>query len=147
MSARIPDEAKEVPSWRANLLRVKAKSTRQRRPRTTRSLASMSLVAVDVIALVVTAAGDHGSVRFVFGVVLGLLVPGWSIIGLMKLGNAALEFSLSVGASLALLMVAAQIMITVHVWNLSGLEIGTCLVCLPSLLLQSRGCWQSNHSR
>lgn len=146
MSAVDPDEVRSVPFLIAYHLRVKSESLR-RRCRTSRSVVSMALVLVDLIALVATVADNHGPVRFVFGVILGLVVPGWSIVGLLKLGNAALEFSLSVGVSLALMMVAAQILITLNAWHLSGLEIVTSLVCLPSLLLQSRDFWQSNHSR
>jgi hypothetical protein len=107
----------------------------------------MLLVVIDLITLGLTLAGVHGPVRFVLGVTLGLLVPGWSVVGLLKLNNAPLEFSLTVGSSLAMLMVAAQILITVHAWHLGGLEAVTCLVCLPSLLWQARSLRQSTHSK
>jgi uncharacterized membrane protein len=147
LSAVDPDEAKDGPFSRADLLRVRSDAARRRRHRNTRSMASTVLVLVDLTALGATVADNHGPVRFIFGIILGLVVPGWSIVGLLKLGNAALEFSLSVGVSLALMMVTAQILITLNAWHLSGLEIATCLACLPSLLLQSRGFLQSNHSR
>ena len=99
---------------------------------------SFLLVAVDLLTLVVTLSGLHGPVRFLLGVTLGLFVPGWSVVGLLKLRNAALELALSVGGSLATLTAAAQILMTVHAWHLSGLEVAMCLVCLPSLVWQSR---------
>jgi len=39
--------------------------------------------------------------------------------------------------SLALLMVLAQVLMTVHYWNLVVLQEVLCLLCLPSLIWQS----------
>jgi hypothetical protein len=57
----------------------------------------------------------------------------------MKLDNAPLEFGLTLAVSLSLLMVVAQILMTVNLWHLVALEEVTCVVCLPSLLFQARG--------
>jgi hypothetical protein len=103
------------------------------------------LLLVDLAALGVTVGGVHGSVRFILGVTLGLVVPGWSVVGWLKLDNAALEFALTVGTSLALLTLTAQILVTVHVWHLFGIQVATCLICLPSLAGQCRGLWQSKY--
>lgn len=104
---------------------------------------SLLLMVVTLVTLALTLANNHGSLRFSFGVVLGLFVPGWTIVGFLHLDNAALEFSLSVGASLALLMVAAQVLITLNAWHLGGLESFTCVVCAPILFWQSRRVWRS----
>lgn len=85
-----------------------------------------------------TLAQVHGPARFAFGITVGLLTPGWSIIGFLSLDNAPLEFSLSVGTSLAVLMVAAQILITINEWHLGGLEVVTCLVCAVPLYVLTR---------
>jgi hypothetical protein len=103
-----------------------------------RLIISQILVFVDVVTFVMTVTDIHGPLRYVLGLILGIIIPGWSIVGLIKLRNAALELSLTIATSLALVMVAAQILITVHLWHPIVLEELTCLVCLPSLLRQSR---------
>ena len=118
--------------------RVDPLPVRPERFRNVRPAISTLLVVIDLITLCITLVNLHGPVRFVFGVATGLFVPGWSVVGLLKLKNAALEFSLTVGTSLSLLIVAAQILIMIHTWNLPALEVVTCLLCLPSLVRQSR---------
>lgn len=99
------------------------------------------LVAVDVVILVMAFANTLGPVRFFLGLILGVLIPGWSIIGYLKLKNAALEFSLSVATSLALVMVCAQIMITSHLWHLVAFEEILSIACLIPLVHQSTRAW------
>jgi uncharacterized membrane protein len=106
---------------------------------------SVLMVVLDLATLAITAGHVHGSVRFVLGLAFGLLVPGWSLIGWLKLRNAALEFAMTVGTSLALLTVVAQVLVTVHEWRLFSLQIVVCLVCLPSLVGQARGFRQSKN--
>jgi uncharacterized membrane protein len=104
----------------------------------TRRTISMALVAVDVTVLILTLSHVHGPLRLVVGLILGAFIPGWSLIGPFKLADAALEVSLSVAMSLALLMLTAQVLMTVHEWHLLVLEEVTCVVCLPSLIWQCR---------
>lgn len=109
--------------------------TRDERGR--RSL-SLVLAVVDLSVFVLTIFNQHGTLRFVLGLAFFLLVPGWSVVGLLKLRNVPLEIGLTVASSLALLMTAAQILMATHVWRLAGLEMVFCLLCLPSLIRQSR---------
>jgi hypothetical protein len=106
-----------------------------------RMVVSMALALADVLILGLTIGDVHGPLRFILGLVVGLVIPGWSIVGLIGLRSAALEIGLSLATSLSLVMVAAQIMITLHSWHPVALEEVTCLVCLPSLL------WQTGHFR
>jgi hypothetical protein len=99
---------------------------------------SRILVVVDLVTLVMTIANTHGSLRFFFGLALGVVIPGWSIVGLIKLRSAAIEIGLTLATSLSLIMIAAQLMMTWNLWHPILLEELTCVVCLPSLLLQSR---------
>jgi len=99
---------------------------------------SLVLVVVDLVLLMMTFAHVTGPARLVLGLVLGAFIPGWSIVGLLKLGHAALEVSLAVAMSFVLLMLSAQVLITVHQWHLQGFEEVVCLLCLPSLVWQSR---------
>jgi hypothetical protein len=85
-----------------------------------------------------TAAGIHGPIRFVFGLILGVVIPGWCIVGPLKIGNVPLEIGLTVAVSLSLLMVIAQLLMTFNLWHLGGLEEVTCVLCLPSLFFQTR---------
>lgn len=104
-----------------------------------RAFVSLLLLAVDLTVLDMTVGNVHGPVRLVLGLVLGCFVPGWSIVGLLKIGNSWLEIALTVAVSLALLMVVAQVLITMNAWHLVLLQEVTCEVCLPSLIWQSRG--------
>jgi uncharacterized membrane protein len=103
-----------------------------------RQSVSRALVVVDLAVFVLTVVNQHGVARFVLGLTFFLVIPGWSVVGLLKLRNVPLEIGLTVASSLALLMTAAQVLMTIHVWRLAGLEMVTCLACLPSLVLQSR---------
>ncbi|MFI5036193.1 MAG: hypothetical protein ACHQFZ_08330 [Acidimicrobiales bacterium] len=95
------------------------------------------LLGADLSNIALTMANVHGPARFVLGLALGLLVPGWSLIGLLKLGDVALEVSLAIATSLALLLIGAQVLVALGAWHLGGFEIGVCLACLPSLAWQS----------
>jgi uncharacterized membrane protein len=107
-------------------------------PTSLRATVSAGLLAADIVALVMSAVGLDGPVRLVSGLVLGVIIPGWAVVGLLRLRDAALEAALSFAVSLALLMVAAQILMTGHAWHLQALEIGTCAVTIPSLVWQSK---------
>lgn len=124
-----------LPTTNRMSSRRKANSYWNRSPS---SLLSTFLLWVDVLVLVMTFAGMHGPVRLIFGLVFGLLIPGWSIVGPLGLGNGALAFGLTVAVSFALLMVCAQLLMAFHAWHLVALEEVTGLACLPSLVRQSK---------
>jgi len=107
------------------------------RHRVHRATASTVLMALDVTMLVLAAAGVHGPVRLVVGLAFAVTVPGWSIVGLVRIHDAALEVALTIAVSLASLMVAAQLLITVGAWDLTTFQIVVCALCLPSLLWQA----------
>ncbi len=110
----------------------------RRQKRNSRALVSVALLIADLVILTLTVADVHGPLRYVLGLVLGLVIPGWSVVGLLSLADVALEIGLTLSVSVALVMVAAQIMVTVHAWHPVALEELTCVLCLPSLVLQSR---------
>ena len=114
------------------------KRVRSSGSRSPSSLLSMFLFWVDVVVVLMAFAGLHGPLRLILGLVLGLLIPGWSIVGPLGLGNGALAFGLTVAVSFALLMVCAQLLMAFHAWHLVALEEVTGLACLPSLLRQSK---------
>jgi hypothetical protein len=99
------------------------------------------LVAVDIANLIMAFANTQGPARFFLGLLFGVLVPGWSIIGFLKLKNGALEIGLSVATSLSFIMISAQIMITLSLWHLVAYEEILCIACLLPLLLQSTVVW------
>jgi hypothetical protein len=103
-----------------------------------RAALSAALVVVDVVTFVLTVADIHGPARFFFGLALGVAVPGWSVVGLLRLKNAALEVGLTIATSLSMIMILAQVMITVSLWHPVALEEIVCLLCLPSLIVQAR---------
>jgi uncharacterized membrane protein len=105
--------------------------------RLSRATVSAGLLLANVLVFALTVFDVHGPVRFALGLLLGLAIPGWSIVGLLRIRDVALEIGLSVAVSLALLMVAGQIMMTIHFWHPVVLEEVTCVACTPSLYVQS----------
>ena len=99
---------------------------------------SVALATVSLAIVALGLAQVHGPVRFVVGLTFGLLVPGWAVVGWMRLAQPALELGLTVAASLTILMLSAQILITVHLWHLMGFGEVLGLVCVGSLTLQVR---------
>jgi hypothetical protein len=112
-----------------------------------RVVTSRALVVVVVVNLLFDALNLSGSLRFLFGLLLGVAIPGWSIVGLLNLRNVALEISLTIAASLSTILVSAQLLITIHFWQLGLFEAVLCCACLPSLLFQSRWRWSDLRSR
>ncbi len=107
------------------------------RERSAREFLSAFLAVVDVMTLTLTVANVHGPVRFFLGLILGIVIPGWSVVGLIKLKNPALETGLTMATSLAFVLLAAQLLITAGFWHPIVFEEFTCVVFLPSLLWQS----------
>ena len=102
-----------------------------------RATVSISLLLADLVVLIMTVESLHGPVRLVLGVILGLVVPGWSVVGLLHLENASLEVGLTVAVSLASCMVVAQVLLALDAWHLVVFQEVMCVLCLPSLTWQS----------
>jgi hypothetical protein len=132
----VPQETSPSDAARSHERRDRRVPRRRLDPRT---IVSLTLLIADLVLLDMTVSSVHGPVRYVLGLILGCFIPGWSLVGLLKIGNAWLEFSLTVAVSLALLMVIAQLLITTNSWHLVLLEEVMCEICLPSLIWQSRG--------
>ncbi len=98
---------------------------------------SRLFVFIAVMNILFAAIDWTGPVRYLFGLALGVAIPGWAIVGRLKLHNAALEVGLSIATSLALLIISAQALITFHIWHLTAYDIVLSLAVLPSLLIQS----------
>lgn len=111
-------------------------TTRRRHPRVG---VSITLLILDIAILGMTVGELHGPIRFVLGLILALVIPGWSVVGLLELDNSALEISLTIAVSLSMLMILAQLLIAFQLWHLVGFQVVMCLVCLPSLAWQSVG--------
>lgn len=102
-----------------------------------RSLVSRALGAVDVTLLIMIVGHVDGPWRFVLGLIFVLFVPGWSVIGLIRLRDASLEVGLTTATSLAGMMIGAQFFVSIGWWHPLALEELTCVLCLPLLILQS----------
>jgi hypothetical protein len=103
-----------------------------------RVLVSRFFVFVTALNLLLVIIGVTGPVRYLCGLILGVAIPGWAIVGRLKLHYAALEVGLSIASSLAILIVSAQVLITIHYWHLSIFDVVLSIVVLPSLLSMSR---------
>lgn len=133
MSAVESNGAPDSSPYQLEVARARHAQVAPARRLAPRSWLSLLLILFDVATLVLTLGNVHGTSRFVLGLLFGLLVPGWCIIGWLKLNNPALEFSLTVATSLAMLTVVAQVLETIHEWHLFGLQVIACLACLPIL--------------
>jgi hypothetical protein len=102
-----------------------------------RLVVSRLFVFITVMNILFAAAGWTGSVRYLFGLALGVAIPGWAIVGRLKLHYAALEVGLSIATSVAILIISAQTLITIHFWHLTAFDIVLSVAVLPSLLNQS----------
>jgi uncharacterized membrane protein len=91
---------------------------------------------LDLVLLVLVVGGVVGHLRSLVGLLFCLFVPGWSIVGLVRIRDAVLELCLSMAVSLASLVVLAQFVITVNAWHLVGIEVAVCVACLVSLVFQ-----------
>ncbi len=105
----------------------------------TRARVDLALVTLDVVAFALALAGTGGPVRFGVGVAFGLLVPGWALVGFVRLKSLPLELGLTLATSLAVVMVLAQLMMTFHLWDPEGLMVWLSAACvLPLTLLRRR---------
>ena len=95
-----------------------------------------AVLVVDVLALYAAVTDLHGTIRLVLGLALVLVVPGWSVVGLLRLADPMLEAGLTLAVSLALYVVAAQVLLTLHAWHLVALQEAVSVACIPLLLWQ-----------
>jgi uncharacterized membrane protein len=93
-------------------------------------------LVVDALALYAAVGEAHGAARLVLGLAMVLAIPGWSIVGLLRLKDPALEIGLTVAVSLALYTVAAQILMALNAWHLVALEEAVAVLCVPLLMWQ-----------
>jgi hypothetical protein len=106
-------------------------------PSYVRANLSLALVAADVLMAVLALSNVHGPGRVGFGLAFCVVVPGWSIVGLLHLDNPPLEAGLTPAASLASLVVLGQLATSLGGWHLTFLQFFLCALCLPSLLYQA----------
>jgi hypothetical protein len=103
-----------------------------------RVVVSRFFVFITVMNILFAAIDWTSPVRYFVGLTLGLAIPGWAIVGRFNLRYAALEIGLSIATSVAILIISAQVLITVHYWHLTAFDIALSVAVLPSLLFQSR---------
>jgi uncharacterized membrane protein len=95
------------------------------------------VVILDLLVIAMVVANVHGPTRFVLGLLFAMTVPGWALVGALRLGHPLLEVSLCVAASLSILVLVAQLAITVGWWHLAGVEVIVGLLALPALVWQA----------
>ncbi len=108
-----------------------------RRQRRRRASLSTVLVFADLFMAAIVALNVRGDPRLVAGLAFCVVVPGWSIVGLLRLNRPPLEVGLSMAAGLCALIVVAQLAVTFGAWHLTALQLLVCALCLPSLLWQA----------
>jgi hypothetical protein len=85
-----------------------------------REFATVTLLLVDVISLVMVAAGQVGPLRVAVTLVAILAVPGWAVVAHLDLRWPAAEVALTLATSLAVLLVIGQSMISMRAWHPSA---------------------------
>jgi uncharacterized membrane protein len=130
------DAGADALDGRIQEFRSRATAWRQRRIRANLSAA---LVVADVAMALLVALNLQGPVRLIGGLAFCVVVPGWAIVGPMRLNSAPLEMGLAVAAGLSALMVVAQLASTLGLWHLTALQLVVCALCLPSLGWQALG--------
>jgi uncharacterized membrane protein len=93
-----------------------------------RRLITAIVLAVDVVALLLAVMQAHGSLRFVVSLAFGLLVPGWSVVGFLRIKDVALLVSLTIAVSLAIELIVGEIMLG-RWWHLQLAEMGLAAAC------------------
>lgn len=130
------DPAPPALDGRLQAFRTRALTRRQQR---VRANLSAVLVVADLLVAAMVAANVHGPVRVLGGLAFCLVVPGWAIVGPLRLNRAPLELALTMASGLCALMVVAQLAATFGAWRLTFLQLFVCGLCVPSLLWQSLG--------
>jgi hypothetical protein len=85
-----------------------------------REFATATLLVVDIISVVVVAAGQVGPVRVAVTLIAVLTVPGWAVVVHLDLQWPAAEVALTLATSLAVLLVIGQSMIGMRAWHPSA---------------------------
>ena len=109
----------------------------QQRFKLARRFVTRFLLLVDVTAMLLDVFQVHGSFRFAVSLLFSLTVPGWSVVGFLRIREAAWLVALCVATSLALEIVLGEIVLAWW-WHLQVLEIFVALVCATLLVQQLR---------
>jgi len=99
------------------------------------------LLAIDLVLLLSTLIHLGGELRFLVGLVFTLVIPGWCLMSYVRVASPALAWSLVVGTSLAILLLASQLALSAHYWHPRAqtelLEL-LCALCLLDHLRRDR---------
>ncbi len=82
-----------------------------------RDRVTVAMLAVDAFAAVLVVAGVGGPLRVALGLAAGLTVPGWAVVAHLDLRWPAAEAALTPAASLAALLLLAQLMTSPGAWH------------------------------
>lgn len=95
-------------------------------------------MVVQAVVIVGWAVDAPGAVRLPFGLVYLLVVPGFALVGLLRLSDVATEVALSVAGSIALGVVTAQTLVWVGAYSLGVALYVLGVVSFAGLALQYR---------
>ena len=108
-----------------------------RRERRVRDSLTSALLAIDILAVVLTIFQVHGTLRYVAALIFGFTVPGWSVVGFLKIRDVALLVSLTLATSLAAELVLGEFLLA-RWWHLQLFEMMLGAACGYLLTLQLR---------
>jgi hypothetical protein len=81
-------------------------------------------------------AGITGPLRVGSALAFVVTVPGWTILGYARSKDALLMLSLAIGVSLTVVMLVAQVMMSVHYWHAVRMFEWSTLLCIGGLVIQ-----------
>ncbi len=95
-------------------------------------------LVVQVVVLAGWAVDAPAAVRLPFGLVYLLVVPGFALVGLLRLGDVATEVALSIAGSVALGIATAQVLVWVGAYSVGVALYALGVVSFVGLALQYR---------
>jgi hypothetical protein len=105
---------------------------------TTRHAAAAGALGLQALVAVLFLAGTTSPLRAALAAAYLLLVPGWAVVGLLRLGDPHLEWPLAVATSVGLGTVVAQGLVWAGLWTPTLALALLAAVATPALALQLR---------
>jgi hypothetical protein len=97
-----------------------------------RRLLPLALIAVTVVGLIDTALNLQWGGRPFIALVFLLLVPGFAVVGHLRLEPLVAALAVAAALSIAIGTVAAQLMLWINIWSPGAAQL---VLALPSIVL------------
>ncbi len=131
------DAERPVPARAGGVAsRIPASRSAWRRSDRPRRIAVGAILGLDVATLVCVLAHVGGPARELLGLLAVGLVPGAALVSLLRLKEPVLELALTLALGPAALVLVAQLVSTLGVWHLFGVEVAVLIASAVPLSWQ-----------